>query len=123
MNFSCVEAWPNQQNVLLVSKVHLMSKTLLVNTSPLIQNDSVLKRLSVGVLAALRSSSVAAPPSPERAQFSKAQAQPTQLICLLESFRHHHAVDWIPGKGYWPKLIRNKMLKCELSPESFSRNK
>lgn len=28
----------------------------------------------------------------------RAQVQPTQLICLLRSFCHHHALDLIPGK-------------------------
>lgn len=128
INFSCLGAWPRQQNVLLVSKVGLMPKILLVNSLLSSRMTSSFpggqRQWNHRVLACLKSSSGAAPRSLGRGQFSWAKARPTLFSRPLESICHHlfHAVDLIPEKGYQLKL-KNKTSKCELTCESFSMNK
>jgi len=128
-NFSYLGAWPSQQNILLVSKVRLVPKTLLVNSSlssrmPLSFPGGTWQ-LHHHVLTVPRSSSGAAPWSLQRGQFCREKEQPTQFNCLLESICHHpsHPVDFIPFKGYQLKLKIQTMLKCELSHESFSTSR
>ena len=101
MNFSCVGAWPNQQNVLLISKVHLMSKTLFVNSS--FSHPEWPALCLVGSAVAQKTVTESWQPWEQlcgsstecrESSVQRARAQPTKLICLLGSFcRHHHALD------------------------------
>lgn len=101
VNFSCVGAWPNQQNVLLISKVHLMSKTLFVNSS--FSHPEWPALCLVGSAVAQKTVTESWQPWEQlcgsstecrESSVQRARAQPTKLICLLGSFcRHHHALD------------------------------
>lgn len=106
ISFSCLGAWPSQQNVLLIPKVWLMPKTSLADNclSPRMtwSFPGGQRQLYYCVLLPTRSSSRAGPESLERAQVSRGKVQPTQFSCLLEYICHHlfHVLDLIPEKGY-----------------------
>lgn len=125
MNFSCLGAWPSQQNILVISKVHLMPKTLSVDNSFSSRVTSSFpggqRWLHHHILASLRSSSGAAPRSLERGQFSREEAQPTQFSCLLVSIGHYlfHAVDLIPEKDCWLKLKKQDDIGMWIIPWKF----